>query len=119
MHAQNQSVPEAQPGRLPLPVAVAVGAHHADGHTDGGVLFLSFTKHNLIQAPHWIGVGLFGGQGLVNNFHDPFGIHGLISVPLQLCFALGIAPLLSRSGRCPRSTASPRGSTGSGASAGS
>jgi multiple sugar transport system permease protein len=62
-------------------------------------LFLSFTDYNLIQAPKWIGlenfVAMANDARLLNSLRVTF-VYVIVSVPLQLLLALGIAILLDR-----------------------
>jgi multiple sugar transport system permease protein len=61
-------------------------------------LYLSFTNYSLIQAPKWIGV-----ENYVRMVHDPrlhtalknTFLYVIVSTPLQLLLALGIAILLN------------------------
>lgn len=65
----------------------------------GASLFLSFTKYNLIQAPHWIGFANYAEMVQDSIYIASVFVtlkYVFISVPLQLCFALGIALLLNR-----------------------
>src|SRR5438132_5570571 len=65
----------------------------------GASFYLSFTKYNLFQPPQFIGL-----QNYQDMFNDPYFwpnlrltlLHALISVPLGLVVALGIASLLAR-----------------------
>jgi multiple sugar transport system permease protein len=62
-------------------------------------LYLAFTDYNLITAPEWIGLGNFTGM-----LHDPVlhqalkvtVVYTVVSVPLSLVVALGVAMLLDR-----------------------
>jgi multiple sugar transport system permease protein len=62
-------------------------------------LYLSFTKYNLIQSPTWIGLGNFQrmlhDDRLWNSLRVTF-TYVIVSVPLQLVFALAVAMLLDR-----------------------
>ncbi|HEX2856408.1 MAG TPA: sugar ABC transporter permease [Propionibacteriaceae bacterium] len=62
-------------------------------------LYLSFTDYNLLSAPHWIGVqnyvAMFHDSRLINSLKVTF-IYVLVSTPLQLALALGIAMLLNQ-----------------------
>ncbi|GAA4682344.1 carbohydrate ABC transporter permease [Frondihabitans cladoniiphilus] len=62
-------------------------------------LYLSFTSYNLLQAPKWIGLGNFetmlGDARLANSLRVTF-TYVVVSVPLQLIFALFIAMVLDR-----------------------
>jgi len=62
-------------------------------------LYLSFTDYNLLSAPHWIGVqnyvAMFHDARLINSLKVTF-IYVLVSTPLQLALALGIAMLLNQ-----------------------
>ncbi len=62
-------------------------------------LGLGFTKYNLIQPPKFIGLGnfarIFGDERLHNALRVTF-TYVLVSVPLQLACALGVAMLLDR-----------------------
>lgn len=61
-------------------------------------LFLSFTEYNILTAPEWI-----GPQNYVELFQDPLfwqslrvsAIYSIVSVPLGLMLALGLAVLLN------------------------
>jgi len=61
-------------------------------------LYLSFTNYSLIQAPEWTGldnyVRMLTDQRLHNSLKVTF-IYVLVSTPLQLAVALGIALLLN------------------------
>jgi multiple sugar transport system permease protein len=62
-------------------------------------LYLSFTDYNLIRPPEWIGIENFqrmlGDARLLNSLRVTF-TYVIVSVPLQLIFALAIAMLLDR-----------------------
>src|SRR3954468_21741720 len=62
-------------------------------------LYLSFTDYNLIQAPQWIGldnfVRMLHDDRMWNSLRVTF-TYVLVSVPLQLIFALAVAMLLDR-----------------------
>ncbi|MHC5794726.1 carbohydrate ABC transporter permease [Lacisediminihabitans sp. FW035] len=62
-------------------------------------LYLSFTDYNLIQAPKWIGfdniIRMFNDARLANSLRVTF-TYVIVSVPLQLVFALLIAMVLDR-----------------------
>lgn len=65
-------------------------------------LYLSFTSYNLFSAPRWIGLGNY-----IQLFHDPTfasslqvtGTYVIISVPVVLICALGVALPLSKSSK--------------------
>ncbi|MEQ0558206.1 sugar ABC transporter permease [Amycolatopsis sp. NEAU-NG30] len=62
-------------------------------------LGLGFTKYNLIQPPRFIGLGNFARIFTDERLHNALGVtftYVLVSVPLQLACALGIAMLLDR-----------------------
>jgi multiple sugar transport system permease protein len=62
-------------------------------------LYLSFTNYNLIQSPGWIGLDNFTrmwhDDRLWNSLRVTF-TYVIVSVPLQLVFALAVAMLLDR-----------------------
>ncbi len=62
-------------------------------------LYLAFTDYDLIQPPEWIGFDnitrMFGDARLANSLQVTF-TYVLVSIPLQLAFALGVALLLDR-----------------------
>ncbi|ROP49136.1 MULTISPECIES: carbohydrate ABC transporter permease [unclassified Rathayibacter] len=62
-------------------------------------LYLSFTDYNLIQAPKFVGfdniVEMFNDKRLANSLRVTF-TYVIVSVPLQLIFALAVAMLLDR-----------------------
>jgi multiple sugar transport system permease protein len=62
-------------------------------------LYLSFTDYNLLQAPSWIGWDnyerMFSDPRLLNSLQVTF-TYVLVSVPLQLAAALGLALLLDK-----------------------
>ena len=62
-------------------------------------LYLSFTDYNLIRPPEWIGIEnfqrMFADARLLNSLRVTF-TYVVVSVPLQLVFALAIAMLLDR-----------------------
>lgn len=62
-------------------------------------LYLSFTDYNLIRPPEWIGIENFqrmlGDARLLNSLRVTF-TYVIVSVPLQLVFALLIALMLDR-----------------------
>src|SRR5215210_3071396 len=61
-------------------------------------LYLSFTNYSLIQAPKWVGLAnyarMFTDERLHNSLKVTFNF-GLVSPPVQLGLALGIAILLN------------------------
>ncbi|GAA3435107.1 carbohydrate ABC transporter permease [Kutzneria kofuensis] len=60
---------------------------------------LGFTKYNLIQPPRFIGLGNFARILTDERLHNALGVtftYVLVSVPLQLACALGVAMLLDR-----------------------
>lgn len=62
-------------------------------------LFLSFTKYNLLQPPQFIGFENFARMLTDERLHKSLGVtftYVLVSVPLQLAFALALAVLLDR-----------------------
>jgi multiple sugar transport system permease protein len=62
-------------------------------------LWLSFTKYNLLQPPVFIGLDNFIRMFSDPRLHKSLGVtftYVLVSVPLQLAFALGLAVLLDR-----------------------
>ena len=62
-------------------------------------LFLSFTKYNLLQPPTFTGVDNFARMFEDERLHNALGVtfvYVLVSVPLQLAAALGLAVLLDR-----------------------
>lgn len=62
-------------------------------------LFLSFTKYNLLQPPVFIGLENFTRMLTDTRLHKSLGVtftYVLVSVPLQLAFALALAVLLDR-----------------------
>jgi multiple sugar transport system permease protein len=62
-------------------------------------LGLGFTKYNLIQPPKFIGLGNFARIFTDERLHNALGVtftYVLVSVPLQLACALGVAMLLDR-----------------------
>lgn len=65
----------------------------------GSSLYLSFTEYNLIRPPEWVGLDNFSRMlqdaRLLNALRVTF-TYVLVSVPLQLIFALAIALLLDR-----------------------
>lgn len=62
-------------------------------------LYLAFTDYDLIQSPKWIGFDnitrMFGDARLANSLEVTF-TYVLVSIPLQLAFALAVALLLDR-----------------------
>ncbi len=62
-------------------------------------LYLSFTDYNLLQPPRWTGLDnvseMLGDERLWNSLRVTL-TYVVVSVPLQLIFALGIAMLLDR-----------------------
>jgi multiple sugar transport system permease protein len=62
-------------------------------------LYLSFTDYNLIRPPEWVGIENFqrmlSDARLLNSLRVTF-TYVIVSVPLQLIFALAIAMLLDR-----------------------
>ena len=62
-------------------------------------LYLSFTEYSLIESPTWIGaenyVRMLGDARLHQSLQVTF-IYVLVSVPLQLALALGVAMLLNQ-----------------------
>jgi multiple sugar transport system permease protein len=65
----------------------------------GASLYLSFTDYNLIRPPEWIGLDnfarMFQDARLLNSLRVTF-TYVVVSVPLQLLFALLVAVLLDR-----------------------
>ncbi|MFF2371145.1 carbohydrate ABC transporter permease [Agromyces sp. NPDC058110] len=62
-------------------------------------LYLSFTKYNLLQAPTFTGIENFTRMFEDERLHNALGVtlvYVLVSVPLQLAAALGLAVLLDR-----------------------
>jgi multiple sugar transport system permease protein len=62
-------------------------------------LGLGFTKYNLIQPPQFTGLGNFARIFTDERLHNALGVtftYVLVSVPLQLACALGVAMLLDR-----------------------
>jgi multiple sugar transport system permease protein len=60
---------------------------------------LGFTKYNLIQPPKFTGLDNFARIFTDERLHNALGVtftYVLISVPVQLAFALGVAMLLDR-----------------------
>jgi multiple sugar transport system permease protein len=62
-------------------------------------LYLSFTDYNLLQPPEWVGldnfVEMMGDARLWNSLRVTL-TYVIVSVPLQLAIALGVAMLLDR-----------------------
>jgi multiple sugar transport system permease protein len=62
-------------------------------------LYISFTDYNLIQSPQWLGldnfVRMFQDERLLNSLRVTF-TYVIVSVPLQLAFALLVAFLLDK-----------------------
>ncbi|GAB3744677.1 carbohydrate ABC transporter permease [Microlunatus parietis] len=62
-------------------------------------LVLSFTDYNLLQPPNWIGLENFVAMANDARLHNSLRVtfvYVIVSVPLQLALALGIALLLDR-----------------------
>jgi multiple sugar transport system permease protein len=66
-------------------------------------LYLSFTDYDLLQAPEWVGfenyVRMFTDDPKFWNSVGATLVFGLVSVPLKLAVALGVALLLHRNRR--------------------
>lgn len=66
-------------------------------------LYYSFTEYNLMEPPHWIGLGNYekmfqDDDKLIKSLQVTF-TYVFASVPLRLCFALAVAMLLNRAMR--------------------
>lgn len=64
-----------------------------------GSLYLAFTDYNLIQAPEWAGLDNFARMLSDTRLHQSLKVtftYVLVSTPIQLTVALGIAILLDR-----------------------
>lgn len=62
-------------------------------------LYLSFTNYNLLQAPKWIGIDNFAKMFSDPQFAASLGVtltYVVVSVPIQLIVALGVAMALDR-----------------------
>lgn len=62
-------------------------------------LVLSFTDYNLLQPPNWVGLENFVAMANDARLHNSLRVtfvYVIVSVPLQLALALGIALLLDR-----------------------
>jgi multiple sugar transport system permease protein len=63
-------------------------------------LYLSFTDFNLLQAPHWVGsanyLRIFTADAKFMQSLRVTFFFAVVSVPLKLAFALGVALLLNR-----------------------
>lgn len=63
-------------------------------------LYLSFTRFDLLSAPQWIGVGnyrkMFTDDPVFWDSVHATLLYVVVSVPLKLAFALGVAMLLNR-----------------------
>lgn len=72
------------------------------GITAGPMLvsfYLSFTDYNLLQAPHWLGLANFAHMFRDTTLHDALRVtftYVVVSVPLQLAAALGVALVFNK-----------------------